>query len=140
MTDNASISATSTKATSTSTFSFMVDAIKRAYLVASSISGTFLHYHAKNLEQAYLDFSKNFTKQESKEKNVLNQKMNAYCRVVAYMLTFQTQMPPEIHIDAIALGLWKLYISELAISIENQVVKTFDEHNVVSKGTNKSKS
>eukprot|EP00957_Ditylum_brightwellii_P046978 3566244-Ditylum_brightwellii.AAC.2 len=48
-------------------------------------------------------------------------------------------MPPEMPIDAIALGLWKLYMSELAISIENQVVKKFDKHNVVSKGTNKYK-
>eukprot|EP00957_Ditylum_brightwellii_P040569 3070940-Ditylum_brightwellii.AAC.1 len=49
-------------------------------------------------------------------------------------------MPPEMPIDAISLGSWKLYMSELAISSENQVVKMFDEHNVVSKGTNKSKS
>eukprot|EP00957_Ditylum_brightwellii_P036060 2731902-Ditylum_brightwellii.AAC.1 len=65
--------------------------------------------------------------------------MNTYCKVVAYMLTFQTQMPPYMPIDALALGSWKLYIFELAISFENKVLKTFEEHNVVSKGTNKSK-
>eukprot|EP00957_Ditylum_brightwellii_P169709 12917104-Ditylum_brightwellii.AAC.1 len=65
--------------------------------------------------------------------------MNTYCRVVAYMLMFLTRMPLEMPIDAVALGPWKLYMSELAISIENQVDKKFDKRNVVSKGTNKSK-
>eukprot|EP00957_Ditylum_brightwellii_P153932 11716781-Ditylum_brightwellii.AAC.1 len=115
MSDNASMSATSTKATSTSTFSLTFDAIK-------NILGR-----------------KNFTKQEIKERNALYQKMNTYRIVVAYMLTFLTEMPPEMPIDAVALGLWKLYMSEVAISIEKQVVKKFDKHNVVSKGTNKSK-
>eukprot|EP00957_Ditylum_brightwellii_P121531 9269219-Ditylum_brightwellii.AAC.1 len=49
-------------------------------------------------------------------------------------------MPPEMPVDAVALGSWKLNMSELAISIKNQVVKTFDKHNVVSKATDKSKS
>eukprot|EP00957_Ditylum_brightwellii_P050861 3857056-Ditylum_brightwellii.AAC.1 len=48
-------------------------------------------------------------------------------------------MPPDIPIDAIALGSWKLYMSELAISLENKVLKKFEEHNVISKGTTKSK-
>eukprot|EP00957_Ditylum_brightwellii_P193893 14765649-Ditylum_brightwellii.AAC.1 len=48
-------------------------------------------------------------------------------------------MPSDMPIDAVALGSWKLYMPELAISIENKVVKTFAKHNIVSKGTNKSK-
>eukprot|EP00957_Ditylum_brightwellii_P125634 9576038-Ditylum_brightwellii.AAC.1 len=65
--------------------------------------------------------------------------MNIYNKVVAYVLTFLTEMPPEMPINAVAMGSWKLNMSELAINIENQVVKTFDKHNVVSKATNKSK-
>eukprot|EP00957_Ditylum_brightwellii_P102442 7808686-Ditylum_brightwellii.AAC.1 len=57
--------------------------------------------------------------------------MNTYCKVVAYMLMFQTQLPPDMPIYAIALGSWKLYMSELAISIENKVIKKFEEHNIV---------
>eukprot|EP00957_Ditylum_brightwellii_P107069 8169349-Ditylum_brightwellii.AAC.1 len=52
MTDNVSMSATTIKATSTSSISPMFDAIKKTYLDASSISGIFLRYHTKNLEQA----------------------------------------------------------------------------------------
>eukprot|EP00957_Ditylum_brightwellii_P194260 14795178-Ditylum_brightwellii.AAC.1 len=65
--------------------------------------------------------------------------MSTYCKVVAYMLTFLTEMPQEMPVDTVALGSWKLNMSELAISIENHVVKMFDEHIVVSKATNKSK-
>eukprot|EP00957_Ditylum_brightwellii_P073427 5579614-Ditylum_brightwellii.AAC.1 len=48
-------------------------------------------------------------------------------------------MPPDMPIDDIALGSWKLYMAELAIGIKNKVVKKFENHNVVIKGTNKSK-
>eukprot|EP00957_Ditylum_brightwellii_P079838 6071468-Ditylum_brightwellii.AAC.1 len=74
------------------------------YWDSSSISGTFVHYYTKNLEQAYLDFSKNVTMQESKKRNALYQKMNTYCKVVAYMCMFLTEMPPEMPIDDVALG------------------------------------
>eukprot|EP00957_Ditylum_brightwellii_P104233 7939733-Ditylum_brightwellii.AAC.1 len=61
--------------------------------------------------------------------NALYQKMNTYSKVIAYMLMFLTEMPPEMPVDDVALGSWKLNMSELSISIENQVVKTFDKHN-----------
>eukprot|EP00957_Ditylum_brightwellii_P107431 8197169-Ditylum_brightwellii.AAC.1 len=54
MADNASMSATSTRATSISNISF--DTIKQTYLDRASISGIFMNYYTKNLEQAYLDF------------------------------------------------------------------------------------
>eukprot|EP00957_Ditylum_brightwellii_P133014 10142265-Ditylum_brightwellii.AAC.1 len=103
MTDNVSISATSTKATSTFNMSLKFDAIKRTYLDTSSISGIFLHYHNKNLEQHYFDYSKTFTKEESKERTSLYQKMNTYHKVVAYILMFHTQMPADMPIDTIPL-------------------------------------
>eukprot|EP00957_Ditylum_brightwellii_P029159 2203831-Ditylum_brightwellii.AAC.1 len=65
--------------------------------------------------------------------------MNTYCKDVAYMLTFLTEMPPEMPVDAVELGSWKLNMSDLAISIKDQVFKMFDEHNAVSKATNKYK-
>eukprot|EP00957_Ditylum_brightwellii_P081586 6206876-Ditylum_brightwellii.AAC.1 len=67
--DNAFMSATNTKATSTSNISLIFVVIKRTYLDTSSISGIFLHYHTKNLEQAYLDYSETFASQGSKERN-----------------------------------------------------------------------
>eukprot|EP00957_Ditylum_brightwellii_P011137 843873-Ditylum_brightwellii.AAC.1 len=48
-------------------------------------------------------------------------------------------MPPDLPIDAVALGTWKLYMGQLAIKVEKEVIKTFEEHNVVIKGANKSK-
>eukprot|EP00957_Ditylum_brightwellii_P149048 11348954-Ditylum_brightwellii.AAC.1 len=48
-------------------------------------------------------------------------------------------MPSDMPIDAVVLGSWKIYMSELAISIKNKVLKTFEEPNVVIKGTHKLK-
>eukprot|EP00957_Ditylum_brightwellii_P051490 3903400-Ditylum_brightwellii.AAC.1 len=48
-------------------------------------------------------------------------------------------MPPNMPIDTVSLGTWKLYRGQLAIKIKKEVIKTFEEHGVVIKGTNKSK-
>eukprot|EP00957_Ditylum_brightwellii_P049526 3756790-Ditylum_brightwellii.AAC.1 len=46
--------------------------------------------------------------------------MHTYQQVVSYMLMFQTEMPPDMPIDAVALGSWKLYMGQLAINIAKQ--------------------
>eukprot|EP00957_Ditylum_brightwellii_P074526 5662269-Ditylum_brightwellii.AAC.1 len=59
-----------------------------------------------------------FTNKDKKERNCLYQKMSSYWQVVSYMFMLQTEMPPCMPIDAVALGTWKFYMGQLAIKIK----------------------
>eukprot|EP00957_Ditylum_brightwellii_P071762 5455024-Ditylum_brightwellii.AAC.1 len=76
----------------------------------SSISGNCLHYYTNNLEQSYLDYSKTFMNKDKKEMTNLYQKMLNCWQVVSCMLMFQTELPPDMPNDVVALGTWKLYM------------------------------
>eukprot|EP00957_Ditylum_brightwellii_P046569 3533460-Ditylum_brightwellii.AAC.1 len=65
--------------------------------------------------------------------------MSTYQQVVSCMFMFETDMPPDMPIEAVALGTWRIYMGQLAMKTKNTVIKIFEEHHVVLRGPNKSK-
>eukprot|EP00957_Ditylum_brightwellii_P145372 11070634-Ditylum_brightwellii.AAC.2 len=65
--------------------------------------------------------------------------MSTYQQFVSFMLMFETELPSEMLIEAVALWTWKLYMGQLAIKIEKGVIKTFEKTDAVTGDTNKTK-